>query len=320
MTREPAPDHTLSDYDASHRTWDRDLAPALTVEDGEVVRFSCRPASGDAIGPETTTAEAVAAPFPGHLLTGPVEVAGAAPGDVIAVEFLAIETGEWGHTLVHPNSSDRGLLSAEFDEPALYHWNLGTDTAVFDHRSDIEVPLEPFPGTVGLAPAEPGQHRTIPPRTVGGNVDVQYLTAGTTLFLPVDVEGGLLSIGDGHAAQGDGEVCVTALEAPLTVTARLTVHSEIDIDGPTYQMTVSETTGATFATTGIAADVYTASAEAIRSMVSQIGGERVTREEAYVLCSVAADLSINEVVNEQVVVSAQIPNAVLPDGVLPSTS
>jgi acetamidase/formamidase len=312
MTAPTATDHELGHDDATHRAWDNSLTPALTVDDGAVVEFDCRQASGDAIHPETTDEESATAPFPGHLLTGPIAIDGATSGDVLAVEILAVETGDWGHTVVHPDSSDRGLLAEAFRTPAIYHWEIEDDVARFRHRDDVAVPLAPFPGTVGLAPAADGEHHTIPPRSVGGNLDVTALTAGSTLFLPVAVDGGLLSIGDGHAAQGDGEVCVTALEASIDVTVRLSVRADVDTDGPAYATPPGPAPGSRYGTTGIAEACRPAAREAIRRMVDHLADHGLTREEAYVVCSVAADLSMNELVNERVVVSAEIPTSVIP--------
>ena len=312
MADQSAPDHVLTPADGTHRQWDNALTPALTVSDGDVVQISCRQASGDAIGPTTTDAEAAAAPFPGHLLTGPIQVEGACPGDVLAVEILAVDTGEWGHTVVHPSGSDRGLLADRFPDPAIYHWDLGTEQARFRHRDDVAVPLAPFPGTVGLAPAADGEHSTIPPRSVGGNLDVKYLTAGSTLFLPVAVDGGLLSIGDGHAAQGDGEVCVTALEAPITATVRISCRPDMNVAAPEYTIGTRRWDGQRYGTTGIGAEFQAAARDAVSAMIDRLVAQGLTDEEAYVLCSVAADLSVNELVNERVVVSAQLPEVVFP--------
>jgi len=312
MADQPAPDHVLTPTDGTHRQWDNALTPALTVSDGDVVRISCRQASGDAIDPTTTDAEAAAAPFPGHLLTGPIAVEGVRPGDVLAVEILAVDTDEWGHTIVHPSGSERGLLADRFPEPAIYHWNLGTEQAELRHRDDVAIPLAPFPGTVGLAPEADGQHSTIPPRSVGGNLDVKYLTAGSTLFLPVAVDGGLFSIGDGHAAQGDGEVCVTALEAPITATVRISRRPELDIAAPEYTTGTRRWGGQRYGTTGIGEDFRAAARDAVAAMIDRLVTHGLTDEEAYVLCSVAVDLSVNELVNERIVVSAHLPEGVFP--------
>lgn len=171
---------------------------------------------------------------------------------------------------------------------------------------------------VGVAPAEPGEHDTGPPRRVGGNVDIKHLTAGSTVYLPIVAEGGLFSIGDGHAAQGDGEVCVSAIETPTTITARLTLRSGMEIDAPQFEtngpFTPSGRDERMYATTGIRDDLMDASKDAVRRLIEHLHGKYgLTEEEAYVLCSVAADLKINEIVDEpNWVVSAYIAKGLFP--------
>lgn len=306
-------DHTyrLSVDKYAHRDWRADRTPAMTVESGATITFECAPGTGDAIDPSTTAAEAEAAPFPGHMLTGPVEIETAQPGDVLEVEIQSVETADWGFTFIPPGASDdRGLLSEEFPEPYLYHWDLDKTGKFVD---GIEVPLDPFPGTVGVAPAGKPQS-TIPPRTVGGNMDISSLTAGSKLFVPVAVEGGLLSVGDGHAAQGDGEVCVTALETAITLTVEVTVHSDYSIETPRFVTPgQDQRDGSGYATVGIAKSLNMAAKRAIKAMVEDlVEHQGLTRQQAYVLCSVAVDLQINEVVNQpNVVVSALLPECVV---------
>ena len=292
-------DHELSHADALHTSWDNGLAPALTVDSGDVIRFDCLNDSGPRITPETRAADLPSTEFIGHHLTGPVAVAGAEPGDVLQIDLIEIEHDDWGYTLIRRGETGSGLLPEEFPDPFIYHWELDEEVGHFERG--IEVPLDPFPGVVGLAPAEPGEHATGPPRDVGGNMDLKHLTAGSTVYLPVAVPGASFSIGDGHAAQGDGEVCVSAIETPTTITARLSVRSDLSIEQPQF-----ETTGPfapsgrgerAYGTTGIADDLMEASRRAIRAMIEHLTGYGLSREEAYVLCSVAADLKINEVVD-----------------------
>jgi acetamidase/formamidase len=313
----PAEEHTLSADQSRHRSWDTDIEPGLTVESGSIVTFECQPGSGDAITPETSFEEAVSAPFPGHALTGPVYVDGAEPGDTLEIELLEIAAGNWGYTIVRPGADGRGLLPEDFDEPYLYHWEISDGTATF--VNDIEVPVHPFPGTIGVAPNEATAQSTIPPRRVGGNMDVRYLTESATLQLPVKVEGAYFSVGDGHAAQGDGEVCVTAIETPLTVTARLTVDSDSTIETPRFrslpEVPAPSSRNEFFCTVGTADSLLDASKIAIREMIGWLEDNYgLSAHEAYVLCSVAVDLSINELVNDpNWVVTAKISETVLPD-------
>jgi len=310
-------DHTLSHEAALHTSWDNSLSPRLRVESGDVVAFDCLNDSGPRITPETTSEDLPETEFLGHHLTGPVAVEGARPGDVLQVEILDVAHADWGYTLIRSGDKGKGLLPGEFPDPFVYHWDLDDDVAHFE--AGIEVPLAPFPGVVGVAPAADGDHSTGPPRRVGGNLDVKHLTEGSTVYLPVEVEDALFSVGDGHAAQGDGEVCVTAIETPLEVTVRLTVRTDLDIDYPQFEtegpFTPSGRDEPTFATTGISDDPREAARAAVEGLVGHLHEHHgLAREEAYVLCSVAADLKINEAVNEpNWVVSAYLAKRLFPE-------
>jgi acetamidase/formamidase len=182
----------------------------------------------------------------------------------------------------------------------------------------IEVPIDMFPGTIGVAPDGPGEHDTLPPRSVGGNMDVKHMTAGSTVYLPVEVEGALFSTGDCHAAQGDGEVCVTVIEAPMFVTARFGLEKQAGIEQPRFEtegpFTPTGSDEPTYGTTGIADDLMEATKLAVRHMIDHLHRERdLSREEAYILCSAAVDLKISEVVDApNWTVSAYLPENVFP--------
>jgi acetamidase/formamidase len=304
-------DHTLASDDCpGHRVWNSDHDPVLTVEPPAVVEFGCPDASGGTLTEETTTAADLSdSEFAGHLLTGPVAVEGARPGDVLAIELVSVSHRGRGYTLVSPGESGQGLLPGAFPDPAIHFWDLEGDVGHF--VEGIEVPLAPFPGILGVAPAGDGDHATTPPRAVGGNVDVRYLTEGATLFLPVEVAGALFSIGDGHAAQGDGEVCLTAIEAPLDVTARLSLRRDLSLEYPRLRSPGPGVTveGPRFATTGVGPDLMAAAKAAVTELIDHLHANyELTRSEAYMLSSVLADLKINEVVNEpNWVVSAHVP-------------
>jgi acetamidase/formamidase len=318
MGTEP-PDHRLGDADENVHlgVWNRDLAPALSVESGAVVEFECRDAANGRFDADSTPEDLMGASFDGHPLTGPVRIEGAEPGDVLEVELLDVQHKGVGVSYFYPESADKGLLPEAFDEPGLYVWDLDGDVGHF--VNGIEVPLDPFPGIVGVAPAEPGDHGTTPPRRVGGNLDIKHLTAGSTLYLPVEVAGAMVSIGDCHAAQGDGEVCVTAIEAPMDVTARLSVRPDMGIDQPRFETTGPFTpTGGDepmYGTTGIADDLLDAAKLAVRHMIDHLHEERgLTRSEAYILCSAAVDLKINQAVNRpNWTVSAYLPESLFPE-------
>ncbi|WP_396612664.1 acetamidase/formamidase family protein [Haloferax sp. S1W] len=301
-----------------HHSWDNGLEPHVTVESGDVVRFECRDALDRQITPQSTAEDFANADFdPVHPLTGPVEITGAEPGDVLAVEFLDFEHQGWGYTGFFPGDMGFGLLPKDFEKPGLHIWDL--DDGVAHFVNDIEVPLGMFAGVSGVAPAEDGAHNTLPPRDTGGNMDIKHLTKGSTLYLPVEVEGGLFSTGDCHAAQGDGEVCVTGIEAPMFVTTRFDVLKNKTISQPEFETSGPFTpTGADepmYGTSGIADDLMVATKKAIRHMISHLKVEHgLTAGEAYILCSAAVDLKINEVVDApNWTVSAYLPKSLFPE-------
>lgn len=298
--------------DAPHYVWDRTIAPQATIDSGDVVVFETINIASERFTPSVTAAD-----LPGilagikrraHRLTGPVYVRGARPGDALEVEVLDLRTGPWGYTGVFPG---RGLLPEDFAVPAIKVWELGGDRA--ELVPGVSVPVEPFLGVMGVAPAEPGEHGSIPPGRHGGNLDIKQLTVGAKLLLPVLVEGALFSCGDGHAAQGDGEVCVNAIETDVVATLRLTVRpgravpeAQFSTRGPLLARTNG---GGWYATTGHGPDLLAATRSAVRHMIDHLARERgLTREQAYILCSVAVDLKLSEVVNApNHVVSAFLP-------------
>ncbi|ESP88053.1 acetamidase/formamidase family protein [Candidatus Halobonum tyrrellensis] len=320
----PAPDHALDDDASLHYAWDNGLDPALTVAPGDVVEFGCRDAYDRQLPREPTVDDVRAVETDGHPLTGPVAIEGAEPGDTLRVDLLGFEHEGWGVSAVPPGERGGGLLPEEFPDPHVRAWDLdceadGTPVARFadEDAPDVAVPLAPFPGNLGVAPAADGPHDTMPPRAVGGNVDVKHLTAGATLYLPVETEGALFSVGDCHAAQGDGEVCITGIEAPMSVTARFDVLGDRAVTAPEFETTGPFTpTGRDepmYATTGIAPDLMEATKEAVRRMIAHLHDRRgFAREDAYVLCSAAVDLKISEVVDApNWTVTAYLPESVL---------
>jgi acetamidase/formamidase len=318
MSTGVSPDYELSDDDRNvHHAWDNSLDPALTVEPGDVVRFECRDAVDGQVGLDSTAEDFGNVSFePVHPLTGPVYVEGAEPGDVLEVELLGFEHHGWGYTGFMPGDMGLGLLPEDFDDPGYHAWELDDDVGHF--VNGIEVPLDPFPGTIGNAPAEDGEHDTLPPRDVGGNMDVKHLTEGSTVYLPVECEGALFSTGDCHAAQGDGEVCVTGIEAPMDVTARFDVRTDMDIEQPQFEsdhpFTPTGRDEPMYGTTGIAPDLMDATKKAVRHMITHLHEERaLTRGEAYILCSAAVDLKVSEVVDApNWTVTAYLPESIFP--------
>src|SRR3569833_351330 len=217
-----------------HLKWNRAIPPVLTVPSGAEISFDLRCGGNNQVRPDNAATALADFDFAQtDPAFGPVAVEGAEPGDVLRVEFLELTPASYGWTAVFPSF---GLLADEFPEPAVKIWDLtaaGTVGAGPDLRAvfkpGISVPVRPFLGVVGIAPADEGDFSTIPPLPrSGGNVDTRYLYVGTTLYMPVQVPGALFSCGDGHAAQGDGEVCGTAIETPMTARLRLTVEKKAD--------------------------------------------------------------------------------------------
>lgn len=281
--------------DAYHFRFDNSLEPALTVDSGDVVVINTLEGYGGKITPESTVEDLAALPWDAvHCLTGPIFVNDAAPGDVLRIDIVDIEHDDWAWTGIFPGI---GVLSDEFGDFHLQQWRLGSDMRV-ELRPGVRIPIEPFCGVMGVAFDEPGEHLTMPPRRTGGNIDTRHLIKGTTLYLPVDVPGALLSIGDGHLAQGDGEVCGTALETNLVVTLRLSVRKGRSINAPqfeTYSPTTSKSQGMGYLSTSSPGDDLQENLRnAVRDMVDLLEAEHgLSRLEAYLLCSVAGDARIS---------------------------
>ena len=298
-----------------HYEWNNALEPRLRIEAGDTVVFDTRDAADGYYTPASTHADVLArGPFRGHPLTGPIAVAGARPGDVLVVEVVDVTPrASFGWTAIRPG---RGLLpEGDFPKPFLQLWDLADGTYARMGR-DIAVPIEAFPGVMGTALDEPGGHSTMPPRKNGGNMDVKQLVAGATLYLPVWVHDALFSVGDAHAAQGDGEVCVTAVEMMARVALRFDLERGRGLKEPRLR-TPGPPAGGTnrgpyFATTAHGPDLFASAQQAIRYMIDHLVSERgLSREEAYILSSVAVDLKISEIVDTpNWIVSAFLPESI----------
>jgi acetamidase/formamidase len=294
--------------------WDNSASPALELESGETVELEAADASGAQLGPGSTAADVAGLDFDRvNPVTGPVFVRGAKPGDVLSVEILELRPRDWGWTAIIPGF---GLLAEEFSEP----WLRISEVSAADGRvrfaDDVNLQLAPFPGTIGVAPAEPGRHSVIPPRRWGGNMDIKHLQAGSTLYLPVGVEGALFSLGDTHAAMGDAEVCGTAVETAMDVVVRLTVRRDFTTHYPQYEIPVGQLArneqSNYHVCTGIHEDLLEATREATRAMIDYLVARHGReRHEAYAIASVAVDLRIHEVVDiPNWVVGAFLPEAI----------
>jgi acetamidase/formamidase len=309
------PRHTI--HEAQHHFgWDHSIPPVVTVAPGTTIEFECPDASGGQLSAKSTVADVGKLDFARvNPVTGPVFVDGARPGDALKVTVDGFEPSGWGWTANIPGF---GLLADQFPDPALHIWRYDPSTmAPAMYGPGGRVPLKPFAGTIGVAPAEPGLHSIVPPRQVGGNMDVRDLAVGAELYLPVEVDGALFSVGDTHAAQGDGEVCGTAIESPMTVALTFELIKDAHLRFPRF------TTPGPVArhldargyevTTGIGPDLFQAARDAASGMIDLLGARHgMSPVEAYMLASVCADLRISEIVDQpNWVVSFYFPRVVL---------
>jgi formamidase len=335
---------------SGHNRWHPDVEPVAVVRPGEAVTLETRDGLDGALGPQSTTADVaridLGAPHP---LTGPVYVEGAQPGDVLAVELVAFEPAQFGVTCIVPGF---GFLSDVFTEPFLVRWRIEGGHARSDDLPGVAIPEATFAGVLGVAPSHAllaeirrredelrsrggavaddaperavpalaaAGLRTIPPREIGGNLDVRQLVAGSRAFLPVHTPGTLFSIGDLHYAQGDGETCGVGLEVAGAATVRfeLRVQPSWPLRFPSYE-TPARPGRACFATLGLpidtdgrneSLDLTLATRNAVLEMIAYLGSERgLSPEQAYVLVSVAVDLRLSEIVDvPNPAVSALLP-------------
>ena len=275
--------------------------------------MSCLDSSGDQVKPGSSVEDFLAIDRGRiHALTGPIHIGGAEPGDVLEIQILQVQHLGWGWTSVIPGL---GFLKEQFQEPYLFHWTL--DGEVSRSLGPAVVPLRPFCGVMGVAPAENGEFRTRPPGPFGGNMDVRELCSGATLYLPVLNSGALFSAGDAHAAQGDGEVCINGIECPSEVSLRFFIHRRQRLAGPLLESAESRTPDAP-ADAWIVVESDPDALQAARSATLRMIELLVDRwsfspVQAYLLCSVAMKLRFSQVVNEPMItVSAAMPKCVLP--------
>ena len=317
----------------AHNRWHPDLEPVATVRSGDEITLETRDGIDGQLTRDSSHEDVLALDLGlGHPLTGPVYVEGAEPGHVVDIEFVAYETADFGITAVIPGF---GFLADVFTEPYLVKWEISGGKARSEQLPGVAVPGDPFAGVVGVAPshelmdeiarreqalADAGAPvadrlpetaipaaasaglRTIPPREIGGNLDIRQLVAGSRITLPVHVDGALVSVGDLHFAQGDGEVCGTGIEVAGAVTLRFGVRTpERPLRLPSFE-TPERPSPRSFATAGIALDtpmdVDAAARAALLEMIDYLEARLgIARAAAYALCSVAVDLRISEVVD-----------------------
>ncbi|MFQ5350083.1 MAG: acetamidase/formamidase family protein [Thermoanaerobaculia bacterium] len=289
----------------THNKFSRSIPPNLRVPSGSVVELWTKEATDGQLDVGSTVADVPDIAFdPVHPLTGPIYVEGAEPGDLLVVTLHDIAVGDWGWGGIVPGF---GWLADEHDRAYLKTFEIGAAATEVRFAEGITLPVAPFPGVMGVAPDTDELLSTIPPRANGGNMDNKYLTVGTRVYFPVFVEGALFSIGDTHALQGDGEVCGTAVEAPMRIVLELeVVKGARRLPEPQYE------TDGYYAVTAFAETLDEAARKATRYMIDYLVEERgLTRDDAYVLCSLAGDLKISEVVDvPHVLVSMHMPKAI----------
>jgi len=307
--------HTIH-KDCHHFGWDNSIEPVLSISPSETVEIKTVDSSGGQLTPNSTVDDLATLSFDKvNPVTGPIFIEGAAPGDAVALTFLDLKPSGWGWTANIPGF---GLLADQFPDPALHVWSYdAASLSPAAYGPGGRLPLKPMIGTVGLAPAESGVHSVVPPRRMGGNMDIRDNGIGTTLYLPVEVEGGLLSLGDTHAAQGDGEICGTALESPMDVAVKVDLLKGANLPYPRFEtegpVTRHLDTKGYRASTGIGEDLMRAARDAVSDMIDWITGTTgMSAVDAYMLCSVCGDLRISEIVDiPNWVVSFYFPKVVL---------
>lgn len=289
-----------------HFGWDNSLPPALRVEPGSTIQFHCNDSSAGQLGPSSTVEDVKTLDF-GKInpVSGPIYIEGAEPGDAVKVTIDSFaprlfDGKGFGWTANIPGF---GLLADQFTDAALHVWSYDpASMAPALWGKEGRVPLKPFAGTIGNALAENGLHSVVPPRRVGGNLDIRDLNAGTVLYLPVEVAGALFSVGDTHAAQGDGEVCGTAIESPMDVILTLDLVKGANLKTPRFT-TAGPVTRHLDAkgyevTTGIGPDLMAAARDAVAGMVDLLCAQRgMAAVDAYMLVSTCGDLRISEIVD-----------------------
>jgi acetamidase/formamidase len=293
--------------------FDASLPPVLTIDSGDTVTISTVSGAPDVMPPPPlaippslrAVQEAVPNKLPGHMCTGPIAIRGAKAGQVLEVRIDAIELHyDWGYTFAAPL---KGALPHDVSERHLIHIPLDRERMTGRLPWGLELPLRPFFGVMGVAPPPAwGMVSTLPPRKNGGNLDNKELVAGTTLYLPIHVDGAGFSVGDGHGVQGDGEVCVTAIETGLIGTFTLSVRDDMALEWPMAE------TPTHVMTMAFDPDLDDCVVIALRLMIDLIVARTgLTREEAYILCSLQADLRVTQVVNGNNGIHCMLPKTCL---------
>jgi formamidase len=292
--------------DTVHYAWDRDLAPALALDGAGTVELDLLD-SGSGQFDASSTHASLASLDLGRVnpVTGPILVRGAEPGDALLVRVRELTAASWGWSANIPGF---GLLAEDFPDPVLVHSRIGEKEVELDFGPVL--PALPMIGTLGLALPEPGPHPLLPPSRHGGNMDIRQLGAGASVLLPVGVSGALLSLGDGHAAMGDGEICGTGIETAARTVLEIELVKDRPLTAPILETpAAARRSGAALVTTGIGPDLLTAAKDAARSLVDEtVRRTGLSAVQAYILASLTADLIVSEIVDlPNYVVSLHLP-------------
>ncbi len=299
----PEPEFVIG-TDQTHNKFSRAIPYAIKVPSGSVIEAFTHEATGGQFSIDSTVDDLESVDMDRvHTLTGPIYVDDAEVGDLLAVELLEFEPGDWGWTGMIPYF---GFLGDENQATVFKTYKLNKKANLVHFADGIDIPMKPFAGVMGVAPDTDEMLTTIPPRANGGNMDDPNIGAGTTVYFPVFVEGALFSIGDTHAVQGMGEVVGTAVEAPMRILFRVSVIKDRDIEEPQYE------TDDYYATTGFGTTIDEAALKATRYMIKHIEDTYgLSWAEAYMLCSLIGDLKIAEVVDlPHVLVTMHIPKKI----------
>lgn len=288
----------------SHLAWDNTLTPAAVVGPGDVVELRTQDASGGQIGRDADAGALERLDFAAvNPVTGPIFVDGAEPGDELIVTFEDVVPDSWGWTANIPGF---GLLADDFPAAHLRVSTVADDVATL--LPGVDVRIRPMIGTIGVAPSGPGRTPLLVPTEAGGNMDIPQLNAGTRLHLPVLVDGALLSAGDAHVVQGDGEICGTGIETNCTARLRIELVKAANTRAPWYEHTTWPREARWAATTGVGPDLFAAARDAARRAVELVARTGLDPVDAYLLLSLVGELRVSEIVDApNWVVSLHVP-------------
>ena len=291
-----------------HGHFSRDLTPVLEIHPRDTIIFQTLDAAWntgshvDVDGNLPPKIEREPVLDAGHCLIGPVKIHGAEPGMALEIQIDEIIVGSWGWTVAGFKSAVNDRLGVA-DNYVSHSWTLDSDALIGTNQHGVSVDLRPFMGVMGMPPDEPGILPTAPPRATGGNLDCKELVAGTSLFLPIAVAGGLFSVGDGHAVQGDGEVCGTAIECPMDrVALTFHVHPNLSLTTPRIKTVNS------WMTLGVHEDLQEATLIALNDMLTLMEGlYGFSRSDAVAIASLVVDVRVTQIANGVLGVHAVLP-------------